>query len=523
MSKDSMQSIIIDQSKRLSESKLWQFQQDYFDSQGIEAWAGAVPFYVTSNHSITQSYAESAFAFMRDWLQQHPEQQDETFYLVELGTGSGQFSYYTLLYLSECLQRCAIKKRPKFCYVMTDFTENNIKFWKKHPSLKPFVDKGLLDFAKFNMEKDSEIQLVVQNKTVKKGNIKNPMIVFANYIFDTVSNDAFRVQAGSIEELKVKLKTSSDNIKEDGSIRNLNNLECDFSTEKINVNSYYQDRRLNDILKYYQNHVDNSHMLIPIAGIKTINRLMDMSNNKLMLISSDKAYTELSDMDYRNTPHIAFHGSFSLMVNYDAIVRFFNLSGGECIVPTPRQGLKTVLCVKGASIQKMPRLQRAISHHIEGFSPSDYFTIYRYFMDTQETLNIDQILSALAFTNWDPYVFNKLINRIMSMLKDANETAKARLLAELPKLDKNFYFLPNCSNTYFNIAICYYILGHFEQALQYYDRAETTHGSSSNLHYNQALCHHELNKKLSALEYFKKALALDPENESIQEWINRLN
>ena len=523
MSQNTEKTIVVDQPKRLSESKLWQFQQDYFDFQGIEAWAGAVPFYVTSNHSITQSYAETAFAFMQDWLQQHPQQQDEIFYLVELGTGSGQFSYYTLHYLTECLQRCPVKKRPKFCYVMTDFTENNLKFWKQHPGLKPFVEKGILDFAQFNMEKDSQIELVVQNKTIKKGNIKNPMIVFANYIFDTVSNDAFRVQAGSIEELQVRLKTSSDNIKEDGSIRNLDNIECDFSTKEINANSYYADKRLNDILKYYQNHVDNSHMLIPIAGIKTIDRLIDMSNNQLMLISSDKAYTELSDMDYRNTPHIAFHGSFSLMVNYDAIVRFFNLSGGECVIPTPRQGLKTVLCIKGAEITKMPRLQRAIAHHIENFTPSDYFTLYRYFMDTKENLDIDQMLSVLAFTNWDPYVFNKLINRIMSILKDANETAKARLLAELPKLDKHFYLLPNCSNTYFNIAICYYILGDHKQALSYYDRAELSHGTSSNLHYNQALCYHELNKKLSSLEYFKKSLALDPGNESIQEWINRLS
>lgn len=513
----------VDASKRLSQSKLWQYQQDFFDRQGIDAWAGSVPFYVTSNHHITHSYAESAFAFMVDYLENHPESQKETFYLVELGTGSGQFSFYVLQYLSACLQRYPATARPKFCYIMTDFTQNNLQFWTEHEALKPFVKQGLLDFAIFDMEKDSEIQLHQQKKVIKKGLVKNPMIVFANYIFDTVSNDAFRVQSGTIQELQVKLETDATNIREDGSINDLNRLKCQFSTQAINPSTYYEDRSINDILKYYQSNLNNTHVLIPIAGINTLKRLFEMSNNRLMLLSSDKAYSELSDIDYRDTPHIAFHGSFSLMVNYDAIVRYFHLNGGECTVPTPRQGLKTVLCLKGLKTEDMPRLKRAISQHIEGVSPSDYFTIYRYFMDTQSNLNIDQILAALSFTHWDPYVFNKLINRIMSILKDANETAKLRLKSMISTLDKNFYMLPGSQNTYFNLGICCYLMKDYGLALSYYDKAEKSHGGSANLSYNRGLCYHENSQKVKALEQFKLTLERDPNNKSAQEWIKKLS
>uniref|UniRef100_A0AAV1TLU5 Uncharacterized protein n=1 Tax=Peronospora matthiolae TaxID=2874970 RepID=A0AAV1TLU5_9STRA len=32
-------------------------------------------------------------------------------------------------------------------YVMTDFTKQNLKFWKTHPAFVPFVKSGILKFA----------------------------------------------------------------------------------------------------------------------------------------------------------------------------------------------------------------------------------------------------------------------------------------------------------------------------------------------------------------------------------------
>ncbi len=74
-----------------------------------------------------------------------------------------------------------------FKYIMTDFTQRNIDAWKVHPSLVPLVDLGLLDFALFNAEADTELRLQMTGDVLNAETLRNPMIVICNYVFDTLS------------------------------------------------------------------------------------------------------------------------------------------------------------------------------------------------------------------------------------------------------------------------------------------------------------------------------------------------
>ena len=64
--------------------------------------------------------------------------RSEPLYIVELGAGSGKFSFYMLQALNEMQDICDFPL-SKVVYVMTDFTESNFKFWKDHPGLAPFI------------------------------------------------------------------------------------------------------------------------------------------------------------------------------------------------------------------------------------------------------------------------------------------------------------------------------------------------------------------------------------------------
>ena len=59
----------------------------------------------------------------------------------------------------------------------------------------------MLDFAIFNMEEDTTINLRKAGTVLTEGSIVNPMTVIANYIFDTVSHDAFTVSNGKVQSL----------------------------------------------------------------------------------------------------------------------------------------------------------------------------------------------------------------------------------------------------------------------------------------------------------------------------------
>jgi hypothetical protein len=84
----------------------------------------------------------------------------------------------------------------KIVYVMTDFTENNFKFWVEHPALKPYFDLGILDAAIFDAVNDDSIKLWRSNVVLKKGAAKNPICIVANYLFDTLYHDIFQVDGG---------------------------------------------------------------------------------------------------------------------------------------------------------------------------------------------------------------------------------------------------------------------------------------------------------------------------------------
>ena len=80
---------------------------------------------------------------------------------------------------------------------MTDFTRANFNFWTSHPSLAPHVASGLLDFALFDASVDRTLTLHHSNLTLSPESLTtNPMVVLANYLFDTLRHDVFQVGGG---------------------------------------------------------------------------------------------------------------------------------------------------------------------------------------------------------------------------------------------------------------------------------------------------------------------------------------
>src|SRR6185436_1637515 len=140
----------LEQKQRLSQSLIWRLQRNYFERQGIGAWStGAVPHNITSSPFIAEAYARVVFGFLRDC---HARQRDsgQPVHFVELGSGSGRFAYLFLKKFLSMYQSSILKDVP-FRYVMTDFTERNLDYWRGHERLQAFVTAGVLDFAQFDV------------------------------------------------------------------------------------------------------------------------------------------------------------------------------------------------------------------------------------------------------------------------------------------------------------------------------------------------------------------------------------
>lgn len=512
-----MSKVVIEQDKRFSESCLWDLQREYFDQQGVDAWVNQVPFYVTSNPFIANCYANLVIQFITDWVNQHPDAKNHPFYIMELGTGSGKFSFFVLKKLYE-LRNDLAWKDIRICYIMSDFTKNNIKYWESHPDLQLFLKEGMLDFAVYDMENDDPITLIKQNLTLTPKSFVNPLTVFANYIFDTVSQDAFTVSHGNLRELLINLTTDSSNMRGDKPI-DWEQVAIDYKAAEI-PESRYPDQDFNAVLAEYKDALKDSSFLFPIAGLRAIKKLRQLSNNKVFLISSDKGYSSLESMDHLDHPRPSFHGSFSMMVNFHAIAQYFKQVGGDAVLQTSRKGIKTAVFCSGFDLAKMPRTSIAVKQSVEGFSPADYFILHRRISESYQDCNLETLASHMQLADWDPHIFIRICGRICSLAAEENDPATLEFLTKnMPALMANFYYMPKADNLAFEIAIFFHSIKNFQQALKYYELAAPHLEKQFGLFYNRALCKYYLGDHTSALADFKHAQELDVNSKETREWI----
>lgn len=515
--------ITLDPPKRLSESAIfWSLQRPYFDTQGVHAWTGSVPFFVTSNQFIANRYAQLIAAYLTDRQRNNASGKSETVYIIELGTGSGQFSFYVLKHLSKITQAYG-DMAPKFCYIMTDFTENNIQYWQTHPALEPYIKNLQLDFAHYDMEKDQSIHLINQSIALKKDGTSTPLIVLANYIFDTVTCDAFYINQQKTQELQLSLQTTEDNMR-DNKIIDDKKITTTFQTKDIDTNTYYQDEKINNILAFYEKNIEHSHVLIPTASLHSIAHLFDISQNDCMIISSDKGKTTLNEIDHTREPHIAFHGSVSFSVNFDAITRYITQHQGEAYIPEPRRGIRTVLYLNAPQkLNQCPSLLQAIDQSIEGFSPADFFLCYRQFIENDNTPTLNTLNAQLAFCLYDTHVFKKLLPRILKAIVDANALAKNKLRNNLEKIAGGFYLMPHCHDIFHSIAECYFAMEDYNQAKAYFTQSQQTFEENDITLYNLSLCDIQLGNLSSAIERLNLAHSLNPSNKNIMNLLDKIN
>lgn len=511
--------IIVEQHKRFSQSALWRMQRDYFDKEGINAWVNQVPFYITSNPFIAHCYAQLVVNFIQDWTQKHPEARKHPFYILEMGTGSGRFSFYVIKTITELLKSLKLGD-VSVCYVMSDFTKNNIKYYEDHHALKPYLEKGLIDFAIYDLETERAITLQRKNIKLSQETLVNPLIVFANYIFDTVSQDAFTVHEGKLYELLFTLSTEENNLVS-GRPADMEKVTIENNIREV-TGPYYNDPHLDSILEIYKNNLKDSSILFPIGSFRALQFLKKLSNDRLLVISSDKGYSTVEALDHLSHPSLSFHGSFSLMVNFHAIANYFKNIGGDSFLQTPRKGIKTSVFCSGFTLQDMPRTSLAIQQYVEGFSPADYFTVHRRMSDTFQECALETIAAHMQLAKWDPHIYLKLNNRVTSQVEEGDRDTIQFIASNMKNLAANYYSMPKTECVLFEIGVFFHAIKKYDEALHYYQLAKPFVGEQFGLFYNMALCLHHLNRYQESLDYFKQALSLDTQSKETEEWVTYL-
>lgn len=508
-------SVILEESKPFSESGLWTGQRNFYDQKGPDAWKASVPFYVTSNTFMAKTYANIILRFIQDWTRQHPEADQAPFYCLELGAGHGQLSYYLIRALLTGQKELGLE-HIDIRYVMSDFAKKNIAHWNQSSQLKPFVASGLLDFACLDLENEEPVTFQHSGFEFVEGAMKNPCIVMANYVVDTLKTDVFAVENGELYESLASLSTDSDNVK-DGQPIEWEKVSVHHSRVKLE-GDHYEESSYNEVLRFYQNTFNKTNFLFPIASLNALKRIQRVSQGNMLLLGSDKAYSSIQEQENKGTPYVAFHGSFSLMANFDAIGRVFKAEGGDAFLQTPREGITTAAFLTGMTFADFPETRYALAKTVEGFSPGDYFLLQKRLRSDKE-IDLEGCAALLTLTAFDPYIYNIVGNKILQHTGNANPISLDYMAGILAQVMDNFYFFPGCDDLGFNIALFFHDIKRYADAIPYYLKSVQFFGAQHIVFYNLGICYYEIGQLDKSQEFLKESLVLNPDESDAKSWL----
>lgn len=504
--------ITLEKQQRLSRSRLWRLQRNFFDTQGIEAWrAGFVPHHITSNPFIADAYAKVVFGFLRDCKNPDtvPLDPGQPVYIVELGSGSGRFAYLFLKKFLALQQNSVLKDIP-VKYVMTDVAERNLAYWRSHPWLQSFVDEGLLDFARFDVEHDRQLKLTHSGETLSARNLANPLIVIANYVFDGVPQDAFFISDGRLFETLVTLTTSrKEKDLDDPEI--LSRIELSYDFNQVNGN-YYKDGSWNRILLDYKQRLSKTAFLFPTAALQCVRNLHELSRGRMLLLSGDRGYSEDHALKLgRGVPSLALHGSFSMMVDYQIIGEYCRRLGGQALHPPPPTNHLNISAFMFGDAGDFVETRHAYADAIEKFGPDAFFTLKGVVTPIYDALSLEEILAFLRLSGWDYKRLWECLPVLKKQLANVSDFEKRQLREAILKVWDSYLPIGEQIDLAFELGTLCLEMEFHADALVFLQCSVDLYGIAPGTAYNIAVCHYSLGRVDQALDYVNQALGLDPE------------
>jgi tetratricopeptide (TPR) repeat protein len=499
--------------RRMSESMLWRMQQNYYRHSGVEAWrSGAVPHYITSNPFVARTYCDVVLSYIRDLRESGELPQDQPLYIVELGAGSGRFSYHFLHSFLPRLRQSSLRD-VKVKMVLTDCVPENLEFWRGHPKLQPFFEAEVLDVALYDAERDTTLNLQCSGVSLTEGSSARPMVVFANYFFDSLPQDCFWSSGGALYESLVNIYTDREEADLDDPTL-LKRLHLHYTREPVERAVYYADAEYDQTLYNCTKRLNGSAFGFPCGAMRCMESLRRISGGRLFLLTSDKGWHREEDLLGANVePPIAVHtGCFSVDLNYLALGLYASLKSGQMLGTAHRHNSINLVAFLFGNAADYPDTRLAFSH-AAAFGPDEFFTIKRIFEEKDKIPSIEAMLALFRLSNYDVRVLLGTMGSslaVFEQLASAPDHQKRDVAAACAIAWQGYFPIGEPVDVAYNIGTILAKMGLWAEALVYYRYSEQSDPDKAHVAYSIALCLYHLRDLTPARAANKRALELSP-------------
>ncbi len=510
--------VTLEENKRLSESYLWQLQLEAYRRAGPTQWV------VTNTPILASVYAHFLVSFLRDWQATRPDaplELEQPLYVLELGAGSGKFSFLFLQALERTLEQTPGPRLPSVCLVMTDNVHEYQDYWKNHGCLQRFLERGVLDFTDFRVDQDHELNLAYSGRTVTVETMANPLMVIANYFFDQIPQDLFRIRNATLEEGLVTLTTEAA-AAGNRSLSLLPHRETSVSwrytfrpTDRRPM--FPDDAHFDQILESY---LDNENLHVPFSlptvGLRTIANLLRLSAGKMLFLLGDKGPLSPQEMTQYPCDRLIVddQGIFSYNVNFDAIRQYVGHTQGLLWA----QGESThrfhvAVCLWGLSANEATHFCSTYAQQIGSFSPADYVGLVEWARDERNSLSMKAFLLLLKLGHFDPALLVACNERTLAEIREAGAELRAELFGALRCAWKNLFCVGPSDEIYvLRIAQLFYLVDRGDVAIECLEQATRSIDGSASLYFYLGRCQQSQQQAARARQSYARALEMNPQH-----------
>ena len=510
----------------LSQSLIWRLQRDFYVQRGLKAWTeDLVPSYITNNPFIAEIYAQIVAGFIADCMNlphkdSRPLSPENPLRILELGAGTGKFSYLFLRKLTSLLQNK--RMAPQIVrYSMADCSESLLAEWRGNRYLAEFVNAGILEFQLHRAQEDHPSAATDSRVADPARQASGPLVVIANYVFDSLPQDAFIIADGQISEAMVTTSTNQQ-----GPAPPLSSLQLSFKNVPVPPGRY-ADKSWNEILEHYRSRLPAATVLFPSAALCTLQQLSQSSDGRMLVLAADKGFVREDDLPLlQGPPQLEFHASsncFSQTVNFDAITRYFYGLGGDWLLPQKHfSSLSICAFIARQPGDEFPSTRKSYEQALAWFGPDDLFALMSWLNAHLDEVSIIQALALLRLTRWDPTALLRLFPVIARQLRTVTAERHDLRQAVLDTWANHYPVTPAENVLAFNCGVVLLELRFFAEALPLFKASEQVLGRSATTSYNLGLCALGLGRSNDALAHMVDACNLDPSFEPARNSRTRL-